>query len=39
MNVPGEEIRFHDEGVHAVGGDSKTILLADVDRWGYQNLV
>ncbi len=38
MNVPGEEIRYHDEGVHAVGGDSKrkqSFWLMWIDE-GYQ---
>jgi putative ABC transport system permease protein len=38
MNIPGEEIRYHDEGVHAVGGDSKrkqSFWLMWVDE-GYQ---
>jgi putative ABC transport system permease protein len=39
MNIPGEEIRFHDEGVHAVGGDSKrkqSFWLMWIDE-GYQD--
>ena len=38
MNIPGEEIRFHDEGVHAVGGNSKrkqSFWLMWIDE-GYQ---
>ena len=38
MNIPGEEIRYHDEGVHAVGGDSKrkqSFWLMWIDE-GYQ---
>jgi putative ABC transport system permease protein len=39
MNIPGEEIRFHDEGVHAVGGNSEkkqSFWLMWIDE-GYQD--
>ena len=38
MNIPGEEIRFHDEGVHGVGGNSErkqSFRLMWIDE-GYQ---
>ncbi|HEX6227436.1 MAG TPA: ABC transporter permease, partial [Chryseolinea sp.] len=39
MNVPGEEIRYHDEGVHAIGGNSEkkqSFWIMWVDE-GYQD--